>query len=121
MRTLKNHANCEAERRHCACSQPAAGGGGHTTRDLGQFSKTGTGLQQDSGMGADGATRPFTEEVVSYKHGDNVILHQWAGGGDLLVNCQSPTPQSFICQARCACCAAQVAACVCAVCFKHSQ
>lgn len=51
-------------------------------------------------MTADGATKPFTEEVVSYKHGDNVILHQWAGGGDLLVNCQSPTPQSFICQVR---------------------
>lgn len=43
-------------------------------------------------------TKPFTEEVVSYKHGDNIILHQWADTGDLLVNCQSPTPQSFICQ-----------------------
>lgn len=79
------------------CSQAIAGG--HTTRDLGQFSKTNTGLH-DGGTTADGVTRPFTEEVVSYKHGDNVILHQWAGGGDLLVNCQSPTPQSFICQVR---------------------
>jgi hypothetical protein len=58
------------------------------------FSKTGA----DEGVTGEGMTRPFTEEVVSYKHGDNVILHQWAGGGDLLVNCQSPTAQSFICQ-----------------------
>jgi hypothetical protein len=62
------------------------------------FSKTGA---ADDGATAEGITRPFTEEVVSYKHGDNVILHQWAGGGDLLVNCQSPTAQSFICQVLC--------------------
>jgi hypothetical protein len=78
------------------CRQAAAGG--HTTKDLGHFSKTGTDLQE--GTTAEGVTKPFTEQVVSYKHGDNVILHQWAGGGDLLVNCQSPTPQSFICQVR---------------------
>jgi hypothetical protein len=74
---------------YCAgCSQAIAGG--QTTRDLGKtISKTGV---------ADSATKPFTEEVVSYKHGDNIILHQWADTGDLLVNCQSPTPQSFICQ-----------------------
>ena len=84
-----------------ACSQAIAGG--HTTRDLGNLSKTGG--HEDGGT-AEGVTRPFTEEVVSYKHGDNVILHQWAGGGDLLVNCQSPTPQSFICQVRARACRA---------------
>lgn len=74
----------------CQCSQAIAGG--HTTRDLGKtLSKTQMG---------DSMTKPFTEEVVSYKHGDNIILHQWADTGDLLVNCQSPTPQSFICQVR---------------------
>jgi hypothetical protein len=88
-----------ANQKTCTCSQAIAGG--CTTRDLGQFSKNGTCLQDTGGgTGEDGVTRPFTEEVVSYKHGDNVILHQWAGGGDLLVNCQSPTPQSFICQVQ---------------------
>ena len=72
------------------CSQAIHGG--HTTRDLGQtMSKTQMG---------ESVTKPFTEEVVSYKHGDNIILHQWADTGDLLVNCQSPTPQSFICQVQ---------------------
>lgn len=37
---------------------------------------------------------------VSYKHGEAIILHQWANCGDVLVNCQSAYPQSFICQAR---------------------
>lgn len=82
---------CRRVTRHTyACSQAIAGG--HTTRDLGKtLSKTQMG---------DSMTKPFTEEVVSYKHGDNIILHQWADTGDLLVNCQSPTPQSFICQVR---------------------